>query len=266
MSARALSPALALAWSLLATLGLLVTGAMVGLAFGGSNTALVMGSVLELVVLLNLGRLVLRVHGEGDARRGFALGRVPALELVIGASLGVILHAPAGYVSELIERRFPTPPDVLARQLQALTPESPLMALLMLVAIAGLVPFIEELFFRGALFTPLERTSSGVATVVTTSVAFALAHAEPRNWAPLAVVAVVLGELRRAGGSIWAGVALHASFNAATLLYVFIARPVEVKPRGGSWQLAALGCVLTVAGVWLFRRVCGRRLLEAPSS
>jgi membrane protease YdiL (CAAX protease family) len=92
--------------------------------------------------------------------------------------------------------------------------------------------------------------------------AFALAHAEPRNWAPLFLVALVLGELRRLGGSIWSGVALHAAFNAATLLFVFITRPVEVKPQGGSWQLASLGCLLCGAGVWVFGRVSQRRAAE----
>ena len=260
-----LSPALALGWSLLATLGLLVGGVAVSVAFGSSNLALVVGAVLELAVLLAAARFVVRLYGAGDGPRAFALSAPSALQLVIGASLGVILHAPAGYLSELVERRFPTPPETLAQQLQALTPSSTPMAVLMLLAVAGVVPFVEELFFRGALFTPLLRSGPALIAVWTTSVAFALAHAEPRNWAPLFLVALVLGELRRLGGSIWSCVALHAAFNAATLLYVFVARPVEVKPQGSSWQIATIGCVLCGLGVWLFGRVSSRRLAEAQS-
>ncbi len=85
-----------------------------------------------------------------------------------------------------------------------------------------------------------------------------MAHQEPRNWAPLLIVALVLGELRRLGGSIWAGVALHAAFNAATLLFVFVTRPAEVKLQDGSWQLATIGSLLVIGGVWLFARVSAR--------
>jgi len=58
-------------------------------------------------------------------------------------------------------------------------------------------------------------------------------------------------------------VALHAAFNVATLSFVFMNRPLDVKPQEGSWQLASIGCVLSVGGVWLFGRVAGRRLAEA---
>jgi uncharacterized protein len=260
-----LTPAVALGWSLVLTLGLFSVAVVVSLAFGATNQAVVVGSLAELVLLLPAARFLAQRYAEGDERRSFALGPASRIELLIGVSLGVILHLPAGFLSELVERRFPTPPEALRAQLQALTPSSAPMALLMLVCVAGIVPFIEELFFRGALFTPIQKGASGVVAVWTTSIAFVLAHQEPRNWAPLLLVAVVLGELRRRGGSLWAGVALHAAFNAATLLFVFIQRPVEVKPQGGSWALALAGAVLCAAGVWLFGRVADRRLAEARS-
>lgn len=261
-----LSAAVALAWSLLLTMALLMVAIAVGVAFGHGNTAVIVGGVAELLLLLPAARLLAKVYGDGDQRKTFALRPASPLQLLIGGSLGVLLHLPAGYLSELVERRFPTPPVALKAQLQSLTPSSLLAAVLMLLAVAVLVPFVEELFFRGALFTPLLRSGPALVAVWTTSVAFALAHAEPRNWAPLFLVALVLGELRRLGGSIWSGVALHAAFNAATLLFVFITRPVEVKPQGGSWQLASIGCVLCVLGVWVFGRVSGRRLSEAGST
>ncbi len=257
-----LSAALALGWSLLLTMGLVTVAITVGVLFGNTNTAVIVGAVAELLLLLPAARFIARLYGGRDARTMFALGRATPLELVIGASLGVILHLPAGYLSELVERRFPMPPSALQAQLQALTPSSLWTAVLMLLAVAVIVPFVEELFFRGALFTPLLRNGPAFVAVWTTSLAFALAHAEPRNWAPLFLVALVLGELRRLGGSIWSGVALHAAFNAATLLFVFVTRPVELKPQASSWQLASIGCVLSVAGVWVFGRVSSRRAAE----
>lgn len=263
--AAELSAAMALGWSLLLTMGLVMVAVAVGVAFGHTNTAVIVGGVAELLLLLPAARFLAKLYGQGDRREAFALGAASPLQLILGASLGVLLHLPAGYLSELVERRFPTPPAALKAQLESLTPSSLPAAILMLLAIAVLVPFVEELFFRGALFTPLLRTGPALVAVWTTSLAFALAHAEPRNWGPLFLIALVLGELRRLGGSIWSGVALHAAFNAATLLFVFITRPVDVKPQGGSWQLASMGCVLCVLGVWVFGRVSGRRVAEAGS-
>jgi membrane protease YdiL (CAAX protease family) len=119
------------------------------------------------------------------------------------------------------------------------------------------------LFYRGALFSALARHSPAFVVIWTTSIAFALAHQEPRNWAPLLLVALVLGELRRRGRSLWAGVALHATFNATTLLFVFVTRPVDIKPEASTWQAGAAGALLCAAGVWLYGRVASRRLLGA---
>lgn len=256
---QALSAALALGYSLLVTLGLVALGIVVSTLFGSGNLAIVVAGPAELVLMLPAALLLARIYGGASRRHALALGSASGLELLIGGSLGVILHLPAGYLSELVERRFPTPKAVLEAQLQALTPSSASMALLMLLSVAALVPLVEELFFRGALFTPLLQSGPAFVATWTTSIAFAIAHQEPRNWAPLLLVALVLAELRRLGASIWPGVALHAAFNAATLVMVLVTRPVELKPEAGSWQLGLIGGALTLGGVWLFARVAGRR-------
>jgi hypothetical protein len=48
----------------------------------------------------------------------------------------------------------------------------------------------------------------------------------------------------------------------ATLGLVVIARPVDVKPQSSSWQLASIGGLHSVAGVWVFGRVSSRRGAE----
>ncbi|HYP90859.1 MAG TPA: CPBP family intramembrane glutamic endopeptidase [Polyangiaceae bacterium] len=255
-----LGAALALGWSLLLTLGLVTSGILIGALFGVGNLAIVVAGPAELLLMLPAALLLGRLYGDPPRRKALALAPASALELLIGASLGVILHFPTGYMSELIERRFPTPRAVLDAQLHALTPSSALMGALMLLSVAAIVPFAEEVFFRGALFTPLLRSGPSFVAVWTTSIAFAFAHQEPRNWAPLLLVALVLAELRQLGGSIWSGVALHGAFNAATLLMVYVERPTEIKPQAGAWQLALLGGALTVGGLWLFARAAGRRL------
>ncbi len=258
-----LSAALALGWSLLLTLGLLGVAIMVGVLFGSSNLAVIVAGPAELLLMVPAALFIVRMYGDREPQQSFALGTVSPLELLIGASLGIIMHLPSGYLGALVERRFPTPPELLRAQLQQLTPSSAVSALGMMLSVAVIVPFAEELFYRGALFGALTRRGPALVAIWTTSIAFALAHQEPRNWAPLLLVALVLGLLRSLGGSIWSGIALHAAFNAATLSFVFMNRPVDVKPQEGTWQLAAIGGVLGVGGVWLFGRVAGRRLAEA---
>jgi membrane protease YdiL (CAAX protease family) len=260
-----LSAALALGWSLLLTLGLLSVAITVSTLFGSSNLALVVAGPAELLLMYPAARFIANLYGDREPRKAFGLGSVSPVELLLGASLGIILHLPAGYLGALVERRYPTPPEILRAQLQQLTPTSAALAVGMLLSVAVVVPFAEELYFRGALFGGLQRSGPAFIAIWTTSICFALAHQEPRNWAPLLLVALVLGTLRSLGGSIWAGVALHAAFNAATLSFVFLNRPQNVKPQEGSWQLAAIGCVLSVGGVWLFGRVASRRLTEATS-
>jgi len=258
-----LSAVVALGWSLVVTCALLAIALVIGGLFGSSNLSIVVAGPAELLLMLPAARLIARFYVAADVRNALALRSASPLELVIGASLGVILHLPAGYLSELVERRFPTPPESLHAQLVALTPSSNLLGLLMLLSVAAIVPFTEELFYRGALFSALVRRNSGALATWTTSIGFVLAHQEARNWAPLLLVALVLGELRRHSGSIWPGVALHAAFNAATLLVVFVTRPSEIKPETSSWQLALGGAILSAVGIWLFGRVSERRLLEA---
>lgn len=257
-----LSAALALGWSLLLKLGLTSAAVLMAVLMGSSNLTLVVAGPLTLLVVVPAARFLAQLYGGREPLRAFALGPATRLQLLLGASLGVLLQLPAGYVSALIERRFPTPPEQLHAQLQQLLPSSTWMAVAMLVSAAVIVPFAEELFFRGALFTPLLRSGPESVAVVATSLGFVIAHAEPRNWLPLLLVAVVLGELRRRAGSIWPGICLHAAFNAATLLFVFVTRPREVKPTEASWQAALVGAILCAIGVWVFGRVSARRLVE----
>jgi uncharacterized protein len=82
-----------------------------------------------------------------------------------------------------------------------------------LVLLGLLVPLCEELLFRGLGFAAVHRFA-----VPVTATAFAIAHGLPALLPPVFVAGLALGELRRRTGSLWPGVAAHASVNLLGIL------------------------------------------------
>jgi len=107
----------------------------------------------------------------------------------------------------------------------------PLLFLLIIPSLAIGAPLIEELIFRGQLFTALSRTRLGVSgTAVVTSASWALLHAsEP--WLMIGMIFImglVLGYLLYRFGSIWVPIVCHSVWNGAYALLVF------TNPGGGT--------------------------------
>lgn len=92
--------------------------------------------------------------------------------------------------------------------------------LLLLVLIAGVAPFVEELFFRGMLYPLLRRRMGAPATIVLNAALFALIHIYPLLLPGLFVVGLFLAYLRERSGSIWPSVLLHALQNGLALLAI----------------------------------------------
>lgn len=84
-------------------------------------------------------------------------------------------------------------------------------------------PIVEEIMFRGALYSWLRARTSAVFSIVISSLIFASVHPQgPIGILPLAVVGVMLSFLREWRGSLAASMAAHACFNAGTLIVVTI--------------------------------------------
>ncbi|MDX6553498.1 MAG: protease family protein [Gaiellales bacterium] len=92
---------------------------------------------------------------------------------------------------------------------------------LALVVLGLLTPLCEELLFRGLIFAALGRFA-----VPGSAVLFALAHGIPALIPPVLVAGLVLGELRRRTGSVWPGVATHATVNTGSILVSLLAAAV----------------------------------------
>jgi membrane protease YdiL (CAAX protease family) len=172
----------------------------------------------------------------------FAFRRAPVALCIAAVLVGIGLRSPADYATHFIEQVFPLP-QARSDALSALLVPHGTAHAVMLTLVVGLAgPFVEELLYRGALFTALRPASGAASVIVTTGLLFVVIHAEPRYWPIIAVLAVILGIVRAVSGSLWPTVLLHGAFNGTAMLMQFAgqkANDVALKP----WTVAVSSLV-----------------------
>ena len=84
------------------------------------------------------------------------------------------------------------------------------------VALVLVAPVAAELLFRGLGFAAFGRVA-----VPVTALLFGLAHGLPALLVEVTVAGLVLGEVRRRTASVFPGMAVHMTFNAAALAIAF---------------------------------------------
>jgi membrane protease YdiL (CAAX protease family) len=116
----------------------------------------------------------------------------------------------------------------------------------------GVAPLLEEFVFRGWMQRPLERLFGAGWAIPITSLLFALFHFEPEGLPVRLAGSVVMGYAVYATRSIWAGVALHAAWNA--LLFAADAAFPGFDPFGAGPALALPAVlVLLACAAWIVR-------------
>jgi membrane protease YdiL (CAAX protease family) len=185
----------------------------------------------------------------------FALRRTSPWLLLLGLLLGPALFGPAETMGRLVEHFAPQPPAELEKAFQALMPKSPLHGALLLALVAVGGPLVEELLFRGAIYTALRPAFTAGSAVMTAALCFTLSHPKPRVWPQVMALALILSLLRARSGSLWPGYLAHASFNAAQLVALWalggkaVAVPLRYEIAG--WALCA---VILAASLVLARK------------
>ena len=118
--------------------------------------------------------------------------------------------------------------QVAVKQLK-ITFGDPLLFGVMLVFVIFIVPFMEEVFFRGFLQSYLRRLWGRSWGLVSTAAIFAVVHASPKQGSgnlelilALFVLSLFLGLLKERQKSLWAPIGLHATFNALSALFIVL--------------------------------------------
>jgi membrane protease YdiL (CAAX protease family) len=86
-----------------------------------------------------------------------------------------------------------------------------------------IAPLAEEFFFRGFLYGVLKHYAGGLPALLLSGVAFAVIHLHLPSLLPLFLLACVLTLAYELSGSLLVPMAMHALFNAITLVGVFFA-------------------------------------------
>jgi hypothetical protein len=208
--------------------------------------------------------VILRVHAPEASIRSFVGARATHLGFYLLAVVtGVAANLPVGWLHDLIVKRWPEP-EGLDELITQFTQAPAAMKVALVVAVVLIGPFLEELFFRGAIFGPLLRERGHLAVILITAFFFALVHQIPQRLPPLFLMGGLLGYFRAASGSLGPAVAMHASFNAVPFAAMLAGGDpaADEGPLPLGWALGGTAaCVLAVGSAHVLAR--GERAAKA---
>ncbi len=204
---------------------------------------------------------ILRLHEpHSSIRHVLALRRPSLLALLLALGIGLGLSLPAEWLEQALSARFPRPAQDNEAYDQLLSISTLGKRIGLVATLVVVQPALDELFFRGALFTPLRRTQRVETVVVATAAFETLGNLNPRSMASLLMASLVFAWMRGATGSVFPSIVARMAFYGASVIPFVMARELP-KPSAplvaGSVGLSVLGLL----GLWgLSRR--SARILE----
>jgi len=167
---------------------------------------------------------------ESELPAALSLRPVPSRILCLCLLAGACLQFPLTELSNVLHGSI-FGPDPLEQQLalqNLLEARTMGQGALVILCLAGVIPLLEELLFRGLFLFGLTRRYGAAFGVLLSAVLFGVVHlgAVPALYA--SVAGILLGWLALTTRSVWPGVALHGAFNAVPVLL-----PEHVLPVRG---------------------------------
>ncbi len=145
--------------------------------------------------------------------------------LVIAAPLTALAFLPIRLAVGLVVQLLIDPSLQMASAMEeALFPDVNLAGGLLVILAGGLaIPFAEELFFRGMIFSWLRQRMGLWAAALLSGLVFGLFHLYPPTAVSAFVLGVVLALVYERSGSLWPAVAIHAVNNTLIFVLAFAA-------------------------------------------
>ncbi|TWT75880.1 ABC-2 family transporter protein [Posidoniimonas polymericola] len=146
--------------------------------------------------------------------------RRPTLLAMGSAFVLALLAQPVGMeLGALIQRVYPPSEELLSQTgwMQEIMLQTPVWALMLMI---GVLPALcEELTFRGFVMGGLRSSLPSSWAVLISAVAFGAAHTILQQSISAGILGVLLGYLAFRWGSVWPGVAFHATYNSLMVLF-----------------------------------------------
>jgi membrane protease YdiL (CAAX protease family) len=198
---------------------------------------------------------ILRVHEpETSIRHVLALRRPSLVVLLLAIVIGSAMAMPMEWLEQILDSQFPRLPaekEALDRILSIATMGK---RATLVVTLVVLQPLFNEMFFRGALFTPLRRTRRAETVIFASAAVETLGTLNTRAMLSLLGVTLVFSWLRGASGSVFPPIAARMTYYAVSVLPLVLGGD-EIRPSGRAVAASAgVGVVALVALHMLGRR------------
>jgi membrane protease YdiL (CAAX protease family) len=218
----------------------------------------ILGPLTLLQMAGTVGIVFAFTHLRGGGRKSRWAMRKPVAVVVVGAVVAGLSVGPvAGYVAQAVEQLLGPAGLVSAAHLEEMgrsLVEGPLLwRIPLILAVLIGAPLVEELVFRGLLWSSLEERMSPTKVWIVTSLGFAAYHMDPLHSVAVLATAFLLGWLRMSTGSIWPSVVAHFANNVNGVLWIFVFGPedetvVPLSLAVGCVVVTFVACMTLVAG------------------
>lgn len=257
---RPLSFMTAALWTLLVALLMGVAGWVLESAHPGAKYDLVTITACKLLAYSVVLFAILRVHApDASIRQVLALRRPPASLAVLGVLVGAGLSPLAQWASVRIAERFPPSTEDAQALDRMFASDTTGRKIALVASLVVLMPIFDELFFRGALFTPLKKGRRAEAVVLATAAYDVLMGAPaPTQLAWLLPTVLAFAWMRAVTGSVIPALLARMAFFGVEVV------PLVVKGEPKFSGVVAIGgaaiAVLSLAGIAAIGRRSARVL------
>lgn len=238
----------AVLWVVATYVGMVAVAVALVPAGASPNAIAIAGGLAQLAIYLAVSLLIRRTSmPESGVRHAIGLRWTSPLVGLVAIGLGVCANIFADSIYGVLLQQVPLNEPSVSEMAEVMTPA---MWWVFLAEITLVIPFSEEMLFRGALMRPLLVNRTKIEALVITSLLFCMVHRDWQKAIPILPLALCLGGLRQWSGSMIPGFLMHAAFNAVSAFDTTVMGPrwVTFPILGG----AVVAFVLLVfAARWL---------------
>jgi membrane protease YdiL (CAAX protease family) len=153
---------------------------------------------------------------ELDLRRSFEGSKLLSGSLLAMVSLPVVMALSYLVIRLASEAGLPGNADLFS------DPEGPMDVGYLVFGIAMIAPLVEEMMFRGYLYSLLERRAGTNPAIIVTAWLFALFHFSFVSFIPIFFMGLWMGYLRKRSGSILPSLIFHGLNNLMAIVIILL--------------------------------------------